>query len=627
MINSSDSLPELGEYVFSYHREHQRIHIVPSFHDDVSFSNLSRSLLDTIKPDCVALELPVELEDLIMRAMDRLPSFTVIHVQEQQEFHYHSPAYIVHPGEILYWMGYLARERGIPLSLLDTLVKAPPSISQPLSYYELASIGWRRYYDLLDIQAHYSHAVHRTRTVLMADKILQCADQNILVIIGAAHWPGIHLKLLASNVKPDFDSINFDVPLDPVSLQPLHAEWMLSRIHPHTIHLASRSLPAIISSMVSHELEGKQLDVLDAYRQIFFDAEKVYTQKFDDTIGLGSYIRLFQYLRNLCRINGKLLPDLYDLILAAKGMADDDFAYEVFRIAVHYPYHDESIDSEIKFTPDSTQGEVIQFAFKRRYKRPVLKEVDNLDDFDPIPEEEYPGHWKEVWDEQSPFGYVSYPPEDEFLERYLRFLEKKLEDVLREERASSMEFEASLEDGIDWRETISHYHEKKIYVKKYPRDIPKIGCIIVQFLEEPIDQAYRHYTTMYAEHDQESHISILTTEVGKEFVGPGISRVKYAALISQFPPIGYPVRIPIGGDDLKIRLLYAAMNMSLSNIIGFVSPRPPTPAQRFFASHYGFRIVYIPMVQLSKSSMNRLRTMHLLANRSLRDDASEYIGF
>lgn len=166
-----------------------------------------------------------------------------------------------------------------------------------------------------------------------------------------------------------------------------------------------------------------------------------------------------------------------------------------------------------------------------------------------------------------------------------------------------------------------------MYVKKYPRNVPPIGALIVQFAEEPVSDEYRHYSTLYAEHERESHLSIFSTEVAKEFVGPGICRIRFAAIISQFPPLGIPVRIPYSEDDLKLKLIYAAMNMSLSNIIGFVSPKPPSSAHRYFASQYGFRIIYLPMIQLTKSAMHRLKTMHLLANRSFREDAGEYIGF
>ena len=98
-------------------------------------------------------------------------------------------------------------------------------------------------------------------------------------------------------------------------------------------------------------------------------------------------------------------------------------------------------------------------------------------------------------------------------------------------------------------------------------------------------------------------------------------------MISHFPPQGRVFQIPQGFDELKYRLIYTAMHMSLSNIIGYAAAKPPSSELKQFAAEYGFRILYLPMIQLSKASMNRLRTLHLLADKSLRDDANEYIGF
>lgn len=622
-------LRELDELVFTYQKEGKHISIYPVIHDEINFSKHGSRILDEVKPDVLAVELPRSLRKELGKAISRMPSYTLVH---QNDVEYNKTnSYVVHPGEAIYWFSYLARERGIQLEFVDNYYRSSHSWSVPLRYYHLASIGWEKFWEegKLFLAKHLSDPHHYARSHKMAERLLEI-DGDILLICGAAHWPITHLKLLEDGYTPEKNIFeNIEIPNSTsLELEEHHSEWKLSDIHPHTLHLASNDLPYYLSEMIKNDLEGKEFNNLDAIRSIFFEAEKVYNSKFDDKISLGSYVRLFQYLRNLCRIAGKILPDLYDLILVAKGMGDDDYAYEVFRTAVSYPFSpEEPLDDQVKFMPSDLQNEVIKFAFKRRYRRPVLKEVDNLDDFDPIPEEEYTGQWKEIWDEESPEGYVSYPPEDEYLERYLRFLEKKLTEVLREEKSQSLQFDTSLEDGIDWRQTISHYHEGKMYVKKYPRNVPPIGALIVQFAEEPVSDEYRHYSTLYAEHERESHLSIFSTEVAKEFVGPGICRIRFAAIISQFPPLGIPVRIPYSEDDLKLKLIYAAMNMSLSNIIGFVSPKPPSSAHRYFASQYGFRIIYLPMIQLTKSAMHRLKTMHLLANRSFREDAGEYIGF
>ena len=65
----------------------------------------------------------------------------------------------------------------------------------------------------------------------------------------------------------------------------------------------------------------------------------------------------------------------------------------------------------------------------------------------------------------NPFSICSYPPEDVLIEKFGNFLKKKGHQLLVEEAAKTVPFSTSLEDGIDTKETIRHWHEKKLFVK------------------------------------------------------------------------------------------------------------------------------------------------------------------
>jgi len=649
LVNSSLHLPQLHAFYDEFNRESMRILILPTLHNQPHFSSFATQLLQEDNFDRILVELPEELEDQLVKIIDRLPVPTVMYSQIHQEgdqtlIPEAGKAYIIHPGESLYWSCYLGRRQGIPVTFIDSWhAEAYQSWQIPLGYEHLAAIGWTSFWeeesDIVD--NHLDHQVHRTRTQLMmkrlATAISEDQEETMLIVCGAAHWPGLVVQLQelgfesTTNLVPQATCDRYQNLLEDVLewKAPRMPRWKLADIHPHTLHLVTGSLPYYLGKLVE---DPTAFDLLECIRQLYFDAEILYQQKFDDQISPASYRRLFQYLRNLGRIQGQVLPDLYNLIAGAKGMVDDDYAFEVYRTAISYPFlpsDTEKLDKELKFVPDEQQGEVIRFAFKRRIKRPVLKKVDQdeFDDLDPIPDEDYPGQWQEIWDKYSPYGYVSYPPEDDFSQQYMGHIRKKIIEILMEEESATMEFETSLEDGIDWRETMRHYDEGKIYVKKYPKNKYQVGALVIQFLEEPLDEEYSHHSTLFAEHDQESHISVITTEPGEVLVGPGISRVKYAALISQFPPVGMAYLISQQNVDLKLRLIWTAMQMSLNRIIGFVAKRPPTAAQRHFAAEQGYRLVYLPMGQLTSQSLRRLRTMHLLAHRDLRDRAREYIGF
>ncbi|MHA2501940.1 MAG: hypothetical protein ACXAE3_03650 [Candidatus Kariarchaeaceae archaeon] len=642
--NSARELAVLDPAVDIFTNNNQSIIVLPTLHNQVHFSQIAHQILIEKGVDRCLVELPQELEPELTAAIDRLPLPTIVHNGnlEMRGEQVLSPdsrnAYIVHPGESLYWTSYFARKSGIPVRFVDNWhERATLGWSVPLGYEHLASIGWTRFFEEGSevLQQHYDDPLHSQRSVQMALRIGQNLEGSvILVVIGAAHWPAVvnHLRDLGfagQSMVPDIILDRYRVEVRrKINQDP--GLWISADIHPHSLHLLTGQLPFHLGLFVEDPL---QFNLLESIRHIYFTAEKRYTTKFDDQVSPANYTRLFQYLRNLGRLQARIIPNLYNLITGAKGMVDDDFAFEVYRTAISYPFlpkDEERLDEMLKFTPDESQGEVIRFAFKRRIRRAVLKKMDQneFDDLDPIPEEEYDGEWQEIWDKYSPYGYVSYPPEDVFIENYMQYLRKRIVEILMEEESATMEFDTSMEDGIDWRETMRHYHEGKIYVKKYPKNKYTVGALIVQFLEEPFDTSdYNHHSTLFAEHDQESHISVITTRPGDIIVGPGISRVKYAAIISQFPPVAMPYFISKENIDLKLRLIWTAINMSLNKIIGFVAKKPPTAAQRHFAAEQGYRLVFLPMGQLTPSSLHRLRTMHLLAHRDLRDNAREYIGF
>lgn len=660
--NSSLEIPELNPVVFEYVcndlDKKKQIFIFPLIHNQVQFSNLVPSLIKKIRPTKVAIELPFEIKNLINLAIKRLPFYSIIYENslnlDNNEIKINpnniSKSYISHPGETLFWTAYHSLREGIEVEYVDTIpIGTIRKINDNLDFNLISIIGWEVFWknSFQLLQEHLDDNIHLIRSINMFNKIISILEKHdcIFFACGAAHWPIIAYLL---NTKNYFFNGSID-PINSVMKKNIalkikqkgelktsstsNSNWKIADIHPHSYYLISKDLPMIIGQMViSNKFDS--FNYLNEIRKIYFVAEKNYIRKFDETISPAIFKKIFQYLRNLGRLQFKLIPDLYNILLTAKSMVDGDYAYEVFLTAISYPFipnENQKLENTIKFSLDEETNEIIKFVFKRRFKRPILKKMikrSEFDDFDPIPEESFEGEWKDVWDKFSPYGYVSYPPEDIYIEGYMNYLRKRITEIIMEENSSSIKFDTSLEDGIDWRETVAHYKEKEIYVKKYPRNVPKIGALIVQFLEEPFDEdEYNYHSTLFAEHDKESHISMITTTPGEVFIGPGITRLKYAAFISQFPPLGMPYLIPKTNEDLKLRLIFTAMNMSLTNIIGFVAPKPPSAAHRYFASQNGFKIIYFPLSQLSKASFHRLRILHLLAHKDLRDIAKEYIGY
>ena len=213
-------LPELDPFNFSYRKENTEIIIFPQLHDQVIFSHLATKLLKQVKPTCVALELPDDLKELFVQAIQRLPITTLIHDKGSKEIN-QQPAgnlpdplasYIIHPGEALYWIAKLALNDGIPLSFIDQW--HPESLASwylPLDTPALASIGWATFWEngLSVLETHLNSEIHANRSVHLANQILKLAETNrkILVLCGAAHWPIIEYLLKREGFLPNIQTM------------------------------------------------------------------------------------------------------------------------------------------------------------------------------------------------------------------------------------------------------------------------------------------------------------------------------------------------------------------------------------------------------------------------------------
>ena len=128
------------------------------------------------------------------------------------------------------------------------------------------------------------------------------------------------------------------------------------------------------------------------------------------------------------------------------------------------------------------------------------------------------------------------------IERFGEFLKKKGTQILTEEAARTIPFSTSLEDGIDTRETIRHWHEKKLYVKVSGKPPGGVGSVVVIFDEDTSEdksafvEKYPWRTTWLGEHSQESDMAFYATPMAKNVVGPGISRCEYGGFMMSYPP-------------------------------------------------------------------------------------------
>ena len=121
------------------------------------------------------------------------------------------------------------------------------------------------------------------------------------------------------------------------------------------------------------------------------------------------------------------------------------------------------------------------------------------------------------------------------IEEYGRFLKKKAKAMLSEERVRVEPFTTSILDGIDIRETIRNWHQRKIYVRQADRLAGEVGAVVVIFDEDREDR-YQYLTTWLGEHQNESDMAFYSTFPFDNLVGPGIGRAEYGGFLMTLPP-------------------------------------------------------------------------------------------
>jgi hypothetical protein len=337
-------------------------------------------------------------------------------------------------------------------------------------------------------------------------------------------------------------------------------------------------------------------------------------------------IRLaLQFARNQAIARGGLAPDLFELTIAARGVASDDFAWHVWDLGVSYPYQTDRPDLAVyRLTLDELQHDARRLWFRRRRKarRHALRLVRARK------KEPTPGAWGDPL--RDPY-ICSYPPEDLRIEAYGDYLKKRGKSLLAAERARVAPFVSGFGDGIDLRETIKNLvHDGRIHVREEQATPGNVGAVCVVFDAEDRNDRYSWAVTWQGEHEEESDMALYATPPSANVVGPKIGRSEYGGFLMTYPPgrMFHVFEDPYfdEAETKAERLLYAAIDYCNERSIIYVAARPPRRKLVTLARRTGKQIVYLPIGQLSPSTLRKIRVFHVLDGRAVRAYASEYIA-
>jgi len=646
------------------------VRAVPVLHGQWRFAALVRRAFALERPDAIAVELPRTLEETIRAGVMRLPWLTVVAHDDFDE-HLEKIRQIVPvvPDDATIEAVRLGIENGVPVHFIDRdeLNQKPQPLRVPDDYL-VERLGIEAYWQkaAAGIQPAPPGSADFSREAQMAAALRELADQRVLFVCGLAHLKGVMhhygagtpvpaggvtqreqklYRLTADSVPHvlgEFPHLSYTYELARQDLTPeafpqllplplakggefaaAREAWREARDR-----LAERLAPRAAAPGP----EGRT-DSLDAYEHLaglVRSAVGLYRREWNEQPSPSRLATLLRYARNLGLVGRRLTPAKFHVVLAAQNTVNDDFAYQVLRLAEQYPFVEGQDDlPEMKVEGGTGEAEGETLVLRLRSPR-AEQEGDGggeieLEDH---PEEAIGGSWEERWEDGD--HHVSHLPQDAKLEAFFESVRNRCRRWLSDQRTRTHELGASLMDGLDLRESLRNLPLGKLYVREYLPGVGDVGPVVVIFHRPGEEREYPHQQMWFAEHDGESDLALYSTAPGRQFDGPGISRCLYGGVLSLFPPTG---RAQVWGNpryaasrNRAERLLKAAIDLSRKPIVAYVAPQGPSPEMLALAASRGIHILYVPLDWFSADTLKRVRTFHVLADREIRPLAPLYIS-
>lgn len=594
----------------------RNIRLFPSISNVFEFAQAARKQYEEFKPTAVALEYPSPLKDWILKGIQRLPNISVVCYEEPDET---EVFLIIEPTDAMAEIARLALADQIPIHFVDR-------DSDDLPYeqgifpdpYCISRIGHYEYCWLYLRLTRYARTtpedILREKTVAYHLRELSKSYERVFYVGGLFHFKGVLFEL--------------NRPQAPVIARQKRSMVCLA-------HLDEECLPELLTECpylakryeeARSKPTWKDLNRADIFQDLLLEAKEAYETAYKERIRPNQWELFQRFLKNYTLISGRFVPNLYQLVIAARGTIDEDMAYEVWQKGSLYPWH--SNDQGLPVV--SLEGEDLFLNLRKiRLRRRPRSQRRRL-----FPVRVRQRHKLDRWAKEfKGHGICSYPPEDLVIEGYGKYLMKKALEIKTNELYSVEPFLSSVKDGIDIRETIRRWTEGKLFVKEEGSLKGRAGSLVVIFdPDHPDEMGLEQFpwkVTWHGEHSQESDMAFYSTPAGLDVVGPGISRCVYGGFMMTYPPMRLADvwRDPYfdGARDKPERLLLAALDYSLEKHVVYVAPKPPAQVCQRIAEALGKSIIYLPLGALSKGMLRKIRYFHVLDGHPVRAYASEYI--
>ncbi len=574
---------------------------------------LRRYLLEH-RPAVVAVELPGMLREEYLKAIDRLPEMSVLVYPEEDDEE--RAVYVpVEPADPFTEAVRTGAEIGAEIVFAEPDSADRPHL--PDNYpdtYSIRRIGLNQYLEAYRVYAQERSEEIETHAAGIAWK-LQGTDPTAQVLVV------VSLNLL----DPVLDAM--ETPQEPPPRIRRAGDVQLMNLHPDCLTEIAVEYPYLQHRYVFFRFDTANTRLIErpaAQFDLLREAEAEYATSTGEKMEHWHRRLLARYTRNLALISGQLTAHAFDLAVAARSIVDDNYGWEVWRMANRYPPQQlTTVPETLDLSAEEIWLNTRRVKIRRRLPRP--KQRLKSTGLKPRKKERDAGEWAR---QTSGDAICSYPPEDLVIENYGRFLKQKAKSILSEERERVEPYSTSLLDGIDIRETIRNWHKQQLYVRKVEKLGDDVGAVIVIFDEDLADR-YTYLTTWLGEHQNESDMAFYSTQPFEHVVGPGIGRAEYGGCLMVLPPrrmVDVWTDPDYRSAETKPeRLLLAGLDYSVHRNVVYVAAKPPRSIFRSIAGQLNRKIIYVPIGQLSPAKLKKVRVVHVLDSYERRQDAKDYL--
>jgi hypothetical protein len=623
--------------------------IIPVVHGSASYAVAVRRYLLENEFDCIAIPLPLSFREPVLQGVHSLPVPSVV-VQPQQRKPYGTdgdswtgdagagseslpvasyvpidPCQAVIaairfalaeriPVEFIGREGAVKEEMGKvvsdPFALRETTIErycaaTLPTIARPTSPARVQSID-QLAIRCLDLRNSYRRSV---------------------VLCELADWPWIRERIQDLKRREFSETPASEAPLDPDDEVESATNYA---VDPRTLLFLLGELPFItgLYERARQTLDDDASLVVDGIKELLISARQSYVADLGNRARKITPLLLSQclkYIRNLTLLERRFSPSFYTIAQSCQQILGDQYTIHLVEAAKNYPYDDmlpwQSLRMGIGQAHLPDEGLVRMIS--RLPGPPVTWQ--NLELNRP-PMKADTRKWSMRW---NPYQQCSWPEEDTRIESFRNRVVERAQGLIGADLARSEKFTTSLKDGLDLRETLRHWYDGSLYVKVVPPSIGNLDAALMLFDNEPDPQEYSWRSTWFAEHAQESTLAFFATPFQKMMLGPGVAVSTYGGALFLFPPrtiedIWTDERLDFV-DTLEQRLVAAACMHSEARHIACLSWTAPGLALKKIAKMFKRSLVHVPLSHFSDSTVQQLRTFHVLNGQHVRSYAAHFI--